>query len=426
MSAEDGDYIIEQGDKGDAFYLIVSGRVKCTKSASGESKEGETLLMELGEGSYFGEVALLLNEPRQANVVAVGSVRLLSLNRKQFDSLLGSLRDVMDLQMHVRILKSVPLLKDLTDRNLEVIANALISERYEVGSSIIRQGEEGDSFYIIKDGVAKVTRSNKEGEPAVELAKLKTNNYFGEMALMKKDVRNANVIAVTRVECMVLQRDQFQKLLGPLEDVLRDEMANREALIGKVKGLHLRSSSLDMSIEFDDLKQLATLGTGTFGRVKLVQYRKTGKVMALKAMQKAHIIKSHQQKNVMNEKNIMAECQHPLILQLIRTFQDAGRIYMLLEIVQGGELWSLLYEKKKLVGTTRFGGFPPSACLFYAGCVTSALQYMHKKDIAYRDLKPENLLIDNEGYLKVCISTIDLFKHKSFCLFILTFLFRYG
>jgi serine/threonine protein kinase len=88
-------------------------------------------------------------------------------------------------------------------------------------------------------------------------------------------------------------------------------------------------------------------------------------------------------------------------MKQIRTFQDDNKIYMLLELVQGGELWSLLYEKMKLVGKTKFGGFPAPAALFYAGCVTSALKYMHGKDVAYRDLKPENLLIDNEGYLKV-------------------------
>lgn len=152
----------------------------------------------------------------------------------------------------------------------------------------------------------------------MELAKLKANNYFGEMALMKKDTRNANVIASGKVECLVLAREAFQKLLGPLEEILREEMQQRELALGKIKSSHSRSVTLDMTIEFDDLKQLATLGTGTFGRVKLVQYKKTGKVMALKAMMKEHIVKNHQQKNVLNEKNIMAEMRHPFILQLVK------------------------------------------------------------------------------------------------------------
>ena len=94
-------------------------------------------------------------------------------------------------------------------------------------------------------------------------------------------------------------------------------MLQREVALGKVKPSHAKSASLDLTIELDHLRQLATLGTGTFGRVKLVQHRKTGKVMALKAMMKAHIVKSHQQKNVMNEKNIMVECRHPFVLQLV-------------------------------------------------------------------------------------------------------------
>ncbi len=140
---------------------------------------------------------------------------------------------------------------------------------------------------------------------------------------------------------------------------------------------------------------------GTFGRVKLVQSKKSGSVYALKIMYKSHIIKSHQQRNIMNEKNIMAECKHPFLLQLFRTFQDENRIYMLLELVQGGELWSLLYKNIRLIGRSKLGGFNATASLFYAGCVTSALQYLHLHEIAYRDLKPENLLLDNLGYLKV-------------------------
>ena len=71
--------------------------------------------------------------------------------------------------------------------------------------------------------------------------------------------------------------------------------------------------------------------------------------MALKQMQKAQIVSMKQEKNVMSEKNIVIECNHPFILKLYRTFMDDNQLYMLLELVQGGELWSLLYEKKHLL-----------------------------------------------------------------------------
>ena len=124
--------------------------------------------------------------------------------------------------------------------------------------------------------------------------------------------------------------------------------------------------------------------------------------MALKAMQKAQVVRAHQAKNVCSEKDTMLLCNHPFVIKLYRTFQDKHSIYMLLELVQGGELWSLLYQSKALPRTrVGVGGFEPNACKFYAACVVSAFEHIHGFGIAYRDLKPENLLLAANGYLKV-------------------------
>ena len=100
-----------------------------------------------------------------------------------------------------------------------------------------------------------------------------------------------------------------------------------------------------------------------------------------------------QQQNVMNEKEIMAECTHPFILQLFATFKDKNCLYMLLELVLGGELFTLLHCKGQKL--------EPPGVRFYTACVVDAFSYMHEKTIVYRDLKPENLLLDLQGYIKV-------------------------
>ena len=95
----------------------------------------------------------------------------------------------------------------------------------------------------------------------------------------------------------------------------------------------------------------------------------------------------------MNEKIILQKCIHPFILQLITTYKDENCLYMLLELVQGGELFNLLHN---------MGGYLSSShAVFYAACVLDVLAFLHKNNILYRDLKPENLLIDKEGYIKV-------------------------
>ncbi|CAM9495559.1 unnamed protein product, partial [Discosporangium mesarthrocarpum] len=76
------------------------------------------------------------------------------------------------------------------------------------------------------------------------------------------------------------------------------------------------------------------------------------------------------------------------ILQLYATFQDADRICFLTEVLSGGELWSVIYEGSSL---------PPVHMRFYSAVVTETFAYMHSKGIAYRDLKPENLIVDDQG-----------------------------
>ena len=102
-----------------------------------------------------------------------------------------------------------------------------------------------------------------------------------------------------------------------------------------------------------------------------------------------------QQANIINEKELLWRLQHPFIIRLYDTYKDADRLYMLLEVVHGGELFA------RLQNSATVGRIPPSEARFYSACVLDALDYLHSRSIVYRDLKPENLLIDAEGYLKM-------------------------
>lgn len=95
-----------------------------------------------------------------------------------------------------------------------------------------------------------------------------------------------------------------------------------------------------------------------------------------------------------NERNVMMMVDHPFVLKLETTFKDAHCLYMLLEYVQGGELFSYLSNSK-------LGYIPVDDARFYAACVLAGVGALHDKNILYRDLKPENMMIDREGYIKV-------------------------
>lgn len=371
----------------------------------------------LKSGDYFGEMALMLNEMRHANCIAVTSVKCLSLNREKFDILMGQARQLMARRMRIRILQSVPLLAKLTEIKLLKLAGVMKVQSFPGGTYIIKEGEEGSRFYIINEGEVRCTIARGPGEEDEEIVRLFPQQFFGERALVTKEARTANVVACGTVECLVLDRESFQLLLLDVHDDISGEMLVREKSDAKRRGSDDGTSATPktsvkeeevinttgfLAYALEDLITLRTVGTGTFGRVKLVQHSGDKSLFALKCMNKSEIVALHQERNTLAEKNLLHDCARcPFILQLLQTFNRPNQIFMLTEFIQGGELWSYIYEKRGAVPRAMDGGFDMSAVKFYAANVVLAFKHMHSRGIAYRDLKPENLLLNHNGYLKV-------------------------
>ncbi|EEQ97201.1 cAMP-dependent protein kinase catalytic subunit, putative [Perkinsus marinus ATCC 50983] len=134
--------------------------------------------------------------------------------------------------------------------------------------------------------------------------------------------------------------------------------------------------------------------TGTFGRVRVVKIKgsKDRTPFALKILKKSEIVRLRQVEHVRAERAILENLSHPFIVNLFATFRDDKRLFMLMEYVNGGELFSHLRKEGRL---------PNEDARFYAAEIVLAFQYMHSLNVVYRDLKPENLLIDFEGHIKI-------------------------
>ena len=115
-------------------------------------------------------------------------------------------------------------------------------------------------------------------------------------------------------------------------------------------------------------------------------------VLALKQISKSHIINLKQVDHIKLEKRILNELRHPFIYELKSSFQDEKYIYMLFEFCSGGELFNRLRKD---------GRFSHDVTMFYICEILLALCYMHERSVVYRDLKPENLLIDKDGHIKI-------------------------
>ncbi|KAI9298225.1 Pkinase-domain-containing protein [Neoconidiobolus thromboides FSU 785] len=144
--------------------------------------------------------------------------------------------------------------------------------------------------------------------------------------------------------------------------------------------------------QLEDFRLLQTLGTGTFGRVYLTRNKMSSNFYAMKVLKKTEVVRLKQVEHINSEKQILAQVNHPFIVNLNCTFQDSVNLFMLLEYVPGGELFSHL---------RRAGRFTNQVTRFYAAEIVLAIEYLHSHDIIYRDLKPENLLIDTMGHIKI-------------------------
>ena len=275
---------------------------------------------------------------------------------------------------------AVPNFADSTldSHEIEALLDEMRMVAFPAGYFISRAGKPTtQAIYLQLDG--KVEIINEE-EASVLIF---TKDHFGGDSL--RHTGNAEFFSPSNIQvledtrCYKLDREAIEKVLGSLSRLAQP--------------LTPSFIKLDRDIQLKDLKLLRILGQGAYGRVWLSQHiQYPERVYALKVMDKKEIATYQMVAYVKREKNVLASIEHPFVVNLVTCFQDNKSLYMLTDFLQGGELDTLLYRK--------FDGISLSndTAVFYGACIYEAIGYLHQKNICYRDLKPENVMLDKSGY----------------------------
>ena len=137
---------------------------------------------------------------------------------------------------------------------------------------------------------------------------------------------------------------------------------------------------------------LYVVGRGGFGKVWMVKYKRTHQKYALKEMSKVKIIDRKSEKSIKNEREFLSQLHHPFIVNMICSFQDYENLYLVMDLLTGGDLRYHICHKKQ---------FNEEQSRFFSSCILLGLEYIHQNNIIHRDIKPENLVLDEKGYVRI-------------------------
>ena len=172
------------------------------------------------------------------------------------------------------------------------------------------------------------------------------------------------------------------------EKEVENDKIEKKKRVGTIFSTHKTVKNVGV----DDFKIIKVIGRGSYGKVCLVEFKQTKELFAMKSLKKNVLLDEDQVESTLLEKNILQSLDYPFLVGMVFCFQTEERVYFVLPFIQGGELFQHLRKYKY---------FPEKNVQFYASIIGLSLEYLHKRGIVYRDIKPENILLEKDGYLKL-------------------------
>ena len=294
-----------------------------------------------------------------------------------------SLKMLGEKNSHIERLRQVNLFKNFTNAKLENLSKKIKIEKIPNGKNVITQGEEGTRFYIVKKGLVDIFVKDKY------IRTMNENEYLGERALFFKEPRSATAKAHGDVEVYYLEKDDFETVI---EKNLKDYLKDR---------LYLQ----DNTVQLNDLIYYMKLGSGSYGNVSLVKSSKNKYFYAIKNISCKQILYSQLHANLDLERSILVKIDHPFIVKLVKTMKDKNYVYFLMDYIKGKELFDVIRD---------IGLLNKFQTQFYGASIMLAVQYLHERKFIYRDIKPENIMVLGNGFIKLIdFGTANIINDKT-------------
>lgn len=292
---------------------------------------------------------------------------------------------------YLEYLNKVPTLAPLLKEEQAAIAAALVEMHFTQGECVYEQGELGNTFYILYEGAVVVTKDRVKTAKLTATSALDSAHFFGEQALFSDEEQSVEVKVCSEIaKILALDRDTFNAVLGPFDELISKKSDERIASLRDKKKTPLFNRK-NAKIPHDCFIKKERFCQDNAGVIDIVTQRTTGEIFALKGMNKDYIVKYQLQKRVMNERDIHLMVDSQFIMKLHECYNKASVLYFLLEPALGGELFEVL---RAFRGSTKHA-------TYYSASVACAFEHLHKRHIIYRNLKPENLLFNEHGQLKL-------------------------
>ncbi|XP_073405409.1 RAC-beta serine/threonine-protein kinase [Dendrobates tinctorius] len=270
-------------------------------------------------------------------------------------------------------------------------------------------------YFLLKSDGSFIGYKEKPDSSEHSLALPPLNNFtVGECQLMKTEKPRPNTFVIRCLQWTTViertfnvdtpeEREEWMRAIQTVANSLKNEENEEEEEAMDIKcgspsdtpsteEMDIAISKGRPKVTMNDFDYLKLLGKGTFGKVILVREKASGRYYAMKILRKEVIIAKDEVAHTVTESRVLQNTRHPFLTALKYAFQTSDRLCFVMEYANGGELFFHLSRERV---------FTEDRARFYGAEIVSALEYLHSRNVVYRDIKLENLMLDKDGHVKI-------------------------